>query len=89
MSIHCISCQTKIPTDRLELVENTSRCARCQETYELEHPESVARKATDFFLVSFRVKKYNTTADITPSKANGIRAAKVVFPKMNKEPAWR
>ena len=47
MSIHCISCQSKIPTERLELVENTSRCARCQETYELEHPESVARKAAE------------------------------------------
>ena len=45
MRIHCISCQTKIPIERLELVTNTSRCARCQEKYELEHPESVARKA--------------------------------------------
>ena len=35
MSIHCVRCQTKIPTERLELVENTSRCARCQEKYEL------------------------------------------------------
>ena len=47
MSIHCISCQTKIPTERLELIENTSRCARCQEKYELEHPESVARKTAE------------------------------------------
>ena len=47
MSIHCISCQTVIPMERLELVKNTSRCASCQEKYETIHPETVTRKANE------------------------------------------
>jgi hypothetical protein len=47
----------------------------------------VAKKAVDLFLVNLRVKKYKTIADITPDRANGRRAAKVVWPKINKEPA--
>ena len=54
-----------------------------------EMRSSAARTATDFFLVNLRVKKYNTMADTTPNKANGKRAAKVVCPKINKEPACR
>jgi hypothetical protein len=50
---------------------------------------NVARKATDFFFVSLRVKKYSAMAAVTPRKANGSRAAKVVFPNMNIEPACR
>tara|TARA_B110000196_G_scaffold268785_1_gene243083 strand:+ start:157 stop:339 length:183 start_codon:yes stop_codon:yes gene_type:complete len=49
----------------------------------------VARKATDFFFVSLRVKKYSAMAAVTPRKANGSRAANVVFPKISKEPACR
>ena len=47
MSIHCINCQTKIPLERLELIKNTSRCARCQEKYELGNPGSITRKAPE------------------------------------------
>ena len=47
MSIHCISCQNVIPIERLELIKNTSRCSTCQEKYELEHPDSIARKTEE------------------------------------------
>jgi hypothetical protein len=50
---------------------------------------NVARKATDFFFVSLRVKKYSAIVAVTPTKANGSRAAKVVFPNINKEPACK
>jgi RNA polymerase-binding transcription factor DksA len=43
----CIDCESEIPQARLENVENAIRCASCQEKYELEHPESVARKAAE------------------------------------------
>ena len=47
MSIHCISCLTEIPIERLKLVKNTSRCASCQEKYESSNPESIARTISD------------------------------------------
>ena len=47
MSIHCISCQKAIPIERLELIKDTSRCSKCQEKYELNHPESIVRKAEE------------------------------------------
>ena len=50
---------------------------------------NVAKKAVDFFLVNLRVKKYKAIADITPDKANGRRAANVVFPKRYKELACK
>jgi hypothetical protein len=43
----CIDCESEIPQARLENVENAIRCASCQEKYELDHPESISRKAAE------------------------------------------
>jgi RNA polymerase-binding transcription factor DksA len=43
----CFDCGSEIPLERLKSVVNATRCSICQEKYELEHPESIARKATE------------------------------------------
>ena len=43
----CSDCGCEIPQARLVSVEDAIRCAPCQEKYELENPESTARKAPE------------------------------------------
>jgi RNA polymerase-binding transcription factor DksA len=43
----CFDCESEIPLERLENVVNATRCAICQERYELEHPETIARKTVE------------------------------------------
>ena len=41
----CTDCGYEIPQARLDNVEGVTKCVHCQEKYELENPESFARKA--------------------------------------------
>ena len=43
----CIDCESQIPQARLDNVKGAIRCAQCQEKYELNHPESIVRKAAE------------------------------------------
>jgi hypothetical protein len=43
----CIDCKSQISQARLDNVKGVLRCAPCQEKYELNHPESIIRKAAE------------------------------------------
>jgi RNA polymerase-binding transcription factor DksA len=45
--LSCINCRKKIPIARIEALPNATRCAPCQEKYELGNPGSITRKAPE------------------------------------------
>ena len=53
-----------------------------------EASKKAAKKAINCRPVNLRANRYKKITESTPHKAKGSRAAKVVWPKRDKENAW-